>query len=147
MPLYVYRCRQCRHEAEVRQSFRDPTLRVCHQCNSPSFYRVLQPVSFVLKGGAAARFVNGTRPLNGEYTIRDGSDDVTYGSVQDAIYGERDRFDSTQMRKGLHEKLIRKNVGHLKKTGYIPGTPEAAASDELVAKGAGFYGPRREASA
>jgi len=142
MPRYVYRCGQCQHSSEIVQSFRDPALKVCPDCHAPSLHRVPQAVPFVLKGGAAARFVGGKQVLNGEYTVRDGGEDVTYGSVQDAVYGERDRYDSSTMRKGLHEKIIRKNIAHLRKTGYIPGTPEAVAMDELPVKGAGLYASR-----
>ncbi|HEY4026873.1 MAG TPA: FmdB family zinc ribbon protein [Candidatus Dormibacteraeota bacterium] len=49
MPIYGYRCSQCGHELEVRQSMSDEPLRVCPEC-SGSLRKLLYPVGVQFKG-------------------------------------------------------------------------------------------------
>jgi putative FmdB family regulatory protein len=49
MPIYGYRCTQCEHELEVRQSMSDEPLRVCPEC-SGSLRKLLYPVGVQFKG-------------------------------------------------------------------------------------------------
>ncbi len=49
MPTYGYRCTQCAHELEVRQSMSDEPLRVCPEC-SGSLRKLLYPVGVQFKG-------------------------------------------------------------------------------------------------
>jgi putative FmdB family regulatory protein len=49
MPTYGYRCSQCGHELEVRQSMTDEPLRVCPEC-SGSLKKLLYPVGVQFKG-------------------------------------------------------------------------------------------------
>jgi putative FmdB family regulatory protein len=49
MPVYVYACRSCESNFEVKQSFTDDALTTCNACGGP-VRRVLQPVGIVFKG-------------------------------------------------------------------------------------------------
>ena len=49
MPTYGYRCSQCGHELEVRQSMTDEPLRVCPE-RSGSLRKLLYPVGVQFKG-------------------------------------------------------------------------------------------------
>lgn len=49
MPLYVYKCKNCEHQFEVRQRFSDDTLTDCPECQG-QLYRVINPVGVVFKG-------------------------------------------------------------------------------------------------
>ena len=49
MPIYGYRCSQCGHEMEVRQSMSDEPLRVCPEC-SGALRKLLYPVGVQFKG-------------------------------------------------------------------------------------------------
>src|SRR5215467_887482 len=49
MPIYGYRCTQCGHELEVRQSMSDEPLRVCPEC-SGALRKLLYPVGVQFKG-------------------------------------------------------------------------------------------------
>jgi len=49
MPIYGYRCSQCGHELEVRQSMSDEPLRVCPEC-SGALRKLLYPVGVQFKG-------------------------------------------------------------------------------------------------
>jgi putative FmdB family regulatory protein len=43
MATYAYRCENCGHEFETRQSMKDDPLVHCDQCNTDSLKRVIQP--------------------------------------------------------------------------------------------------------
>ena len=49
MPIYVYRCADCRSETEKRQSFSDAPLTTCETCGG-SVRRVVHPVGVIFKG-------------------------------------------------------------------------------------------------
>ncbi len=49
MPIYVYRCADCRAETEKRQSFSDAPLTSCEACGG-SVRRVVHPVGVIFKG-------------------------------------------------------------------------------------------------
>ena len=49
MPIYGYRCSECGHELEVRQSMSDAPLRVCPEC-SGVLRKLLYPVGVQFKG-------------------------------------------------------------------------------------------------
>lgn len=49
MPLYVYKCKNCEHQFEVRQRFSDDSLTDCPECQG-EIYRVISPVGVVFKG-------------------------------------------------------------------------------------------------
>ena len=49
MPIYSYRCDSCRHEFELRQSFKDKPLAACPVCGEEA-RRLFCPVPIVFKG-------------------------------------------------------------------------------------------------
>jgi putative FmdB family regulatory protein len=50
MPVYAYRCESCGVHFERRQSFSDPELKRCPECNKNTLHRVIGPVGVVFKG-------------------------------------------------------------------------------------------------
>jgi len=50
MPVYAYRCESCGVHFERQQSFSDPALRRCPECNKNSLRKVIGPVGVVFKG-------------------------------------------------------------------------------------------------
>ena len=50
MPIYVYRCEECKHELEILQKMDDEPLVFCPQCNEPKLKRIPAAGSFRLKG-------------------------------------------------------------------------------------------------
>ncbi len=49
MPRYQYHCTSCGHDLEVRQSFSEPALTVCPQCEG-KLRKVFNAVGVVFKG-------------------------------------------------------------------------------------------------
>lgn len=49
MPTYQYHCSSCGRDLEIRQSFSDPTLTVCPECEG-SLRKVFNAVGVVFKG-------------------------------------------------------------------------------------------------
>jgi len=49
MPIYGYRCDQCGHELEIRQSMSDEPLRVCPNCMGP-LHKMVYPAGIIFKG-------------------------------------------------------------------------------------------------
>ncbi len=49
MPLYVYKCKNCEHQFEVRQRFSDDPLTECPQCEG-EIRKVINSVGVVFKG-------------------------------------------------------------------------------------------------
>ena len=50
MPIYTYRCDHCGIQFDRHQSFTDPTLTRCPECNKKSLRKVFLPVGIVFKG-------------------------------------------------------------------------------------------------
>lgn len=50
MPIYIYRCENCGVQFERRQSFNEPTLTRCPECEKNALRKVYQPVGIVFKG-------------------------------------------------------------------------------------------------
>lgn len=50
MPVYAYRCESCGVHFERHQSFADPILKRCPECNKNSLRKVIGPVGVVFKG-------------------------------------------------------------------------------------------------
>jgi len=50
MPIYAYRCESCGVHFERQQSFNDPPLKRCPECNKNSLRKVIGPVGVVFKG-------------------------------------------------------------------------------------------------
>ena len=49
MPVYEYQCEKCRHQFELKQSFKDKSIVTCPQCGSKA-KRVFSPVPIIFKG-------------------------------------------------------------------------------------------------
>ena len=43
MPTYNYRCQECGHEFEVRQSMKDEPLKECPECEKERLQKVITP--------------------------------------------------------------------------------------------------------
>jgi len=55
MPIYTYRCRECKKELEEIQKFSDPPPEKCPKCEAKgSLERTMGLSSFQLKGGGWA---------------------------------------------------------------------------------------------
>jgi putative FmdB family regulatory protein len=50
MPVYAYRCESCGVHFERHQSFNEPALKRCPECNKNSLRKVIGPVGVVFKG-------------------------------------------------------------------------------------------------
>lgn len=50
MPVYAYRCESCGVQFERHQSFSDPELKRCPECNRNTLRKVIGPVGVVFKG-------------------------------------------------------------------------------------------------
>lgn len=50
MPVYAYRCESCGVHFERHQSFSDPELKRCPECNKNALRKVIGPVGVVFKG-------------------------------------------------------------------------------------------------
>lgn len=50
MPIYTYRCENCGVQFERQQSFNDPSLTRCPECNKKALRKVYLPVGIVFKG-------------------------------------------------------------------------------------------------
>lgn len=50
MPVYTYRCDNCGIQFDQRQSFDDPPLTRCPECNKKTLHKVYSPVGIVFKG-------------------------------------------------------------------------------------------------
>jgi putative FmdB family regulatory protein len=49
MPIYIYKCRECGHQFEIRQRFSDDPLSECPACEG-NVRRVINSVGVVFKG-------------------------------------------------------------------------------------------------
>jgi putative FmdB family regulatory protein len=50
MPVYTYRCENCGVQFDRFQSFSDPALTRCPECNKKALRKVYTPVGIVFKG-------------------------------------------------------------------------------------------------
>jgi putative FmdB family regulatory protein len=50
MPIYEYRCENCRHEMEKIQRFSDAPLTDCPSCGKPNLKKLMSTAAFQLKG-------------------------------------------------------------------------------------------------
>ena len=44
MPLYTYRCKECEHQFDIRQSFSEDALIDCPNCGEPALRKVINQV-------------------------------------------------------------------------------------------------------
>lgn len=50
MPIYCYKCFDCNHYEEIKQSMDDDSLNVCPICGKPEFKRIIKNVGIIFKG-------------------------------------------------------------------------------------------------
>jgi putative FmdB family regulatory protein len=50
MPVYTYRCENCGHEFDKRQSFSDNPLKACPNCRKHTLQKVYFPAGVAFKG-------------------------------------------------------------------------------------------------
>ncbi len=86
MPVYVYRCRDCGSQLEIRQSYSDAPLTQCEACGG-QLQKVLQPTTVIFKGSGFYstdhRPTSGGNGRNGE-----GAADKTGGEKPDTSTGK-----------------------------------------------------------
>lgn len=69
MPVYAYRCQDCGHAFEAKQSFNDDPITVCPECgHAQSVIRVIQPAGVVFKG--SGWYVTDTRSSRESLTTK-----------------------------------------------------------------------------
>lgn len=62
MPLYTYRCKECEHQFDIRQSFSEDSLIDCPNCEQPALRKVINQVGVVFKG--TGFYVNDSKSNN-----------------------------------------------------------------------------------
>ena len=62
MPLYTYRCKECEHQFDIRQSFSEDALVDCPNCEEPALRKVINQVGVVFKGSGF--YVNDSKSNN-----------------------------------------------------------------------------------
>lgn len=50
MPIFVYRCKNCRNEVELLQKSSDAPLVKCDKCGQDTMHKVIAPVGIIFKG-------------------------------------------------------------------------------------------------
>jgi putative FmdB family regulatory protein len=50
MPIYEYRCKECKHDVEVLQKLSDPPLVTCPACGKDALQKLVSAAGFQLKG-------------------------------------------------------------------------------------------------
>jgi putative FmdB family regulatory protein len=50
MPIYEYRCNECKHELEVLRKLADAPLVTCPACGKPALQKLVSAAGFQLKG-------------------------------------------------------------------------------------------------
>lgn len=50
MPVYTYRCQNCRHQFDKEQSFNDAPPKACPVCRKRALRKVYKPAGVVFKG-------------------------------------------------------------------------------------------------
>lgn len=64
MPIYEYRCDDCAHRREFLQRVGDDPIKLCPECGSINFAKLVSAAGFQLKGSGwyATDFKNASRP-------------------------------------------------------------------------------------
>jgi putative FmdB family regulatory protein len=50
MPIYEYRCKECKHDVEALQKLSDPPLVTCPACGKDALQKLVSAAGFQLKG-------------------------------------------------------------------------------------------------
>ncbi len=75
MPVYTYQCESCGVRFERLQSFNDPVLTRCPECNKKSLRKVYTPVGIVFKGSGF--YATDHRSASGAFDHRSKASDKT----------------------------------------------------------------------
>ncbi|MCH2632396.1 MAG: FmdB family transcriptional regulator [Acidimicrobiales bacterium] len=78
MPTYQYRCTECEHQFEVRQSFSDDPISICPVCSGP-VKKVFGNVGIAFKGSGF--YKNDSRSSSGKSTGSASSGDSAKSST------------------------------------------------------------------
>ncbi len=73
MPVYTYQCESCGVRFERLQSFNDPVLTRCPECNKKALRKVYTPVGIVFKGSGF--YATDHRSASGNFDHRSKSSD------------------------------------------------------------------------
>lgn len=87
MPTYTYRCRECEHQFDQRQSFSEDALKECPSCAAESGLRkVVNSVGIVFKGSGfyVTDNKNGKNASNGSSSDKKENKDTADSSKNDA---------------------------------------------------------------
>lgn len=79
MPLYTYRCKECEHEFDIRQSFSEDSLTDCPNCEKSALRKVINQVGVVFKG--TGFYVNDSKSNNPAAPSGKSKDDATKKST------------------------------------------------------------------
>ena len=82
MPLYTYRCKECEHEFDIRQSFSEDSLTDCPNCEKPALRKVINQVGVVFKG--TGFYVNDSKSNNPAAPSGKAKDDSVKKSTEKA---------------------------------------------------------------
>jgi putative FmdB family regulatory protein len=94
MPIYGYRCSECGHELEVRQSMSDEPLKVCGDCGG-QLRKLLYPVGVQFKGSG---FYSTDYKNGGKSESKDGASGES-GSSSEGGKSESGKSESTTSEK------------------------------------------------
>ncbi len=75
MPVYTYRCENCGIQFDQKQSYDDPTMTVCPECEEDALHRVYRPVGIVFKGSGF--YATDNRSPSGQKTRNQEDDHAT----------------------------------------------------------------------
>ena len=83
MPIYEYRCVDCKHEFERLQKISDPPVEVCPKCGKHQVKKLVSQSGFVLKGGGWYKDHYGLKSAaaSGADTGNSGSSEANSGST------------------------------------------------------------------
>jgi putative FmdB family regulatory protein len=110
MPIYVYRCADCKAETETRQSFSDAPLTTCETCGG-AVRRVLQPAGVIFKGSG----FYSTDYRNGASAKKSTTDGGESSSASSSDSGASDKSDKSE-KKATSESSAAKSEGGEKKS-------------------------------
>lgn len=88
MPTYVYKCEDCEHTFEARQSFSDDPLTECPSCKTGGVRRVINNVGIVFKG-SGFYITDSRNGKNGHVGMENGRSDKTAEAGTDAKKAEK----------------------------------------------------------
>lgn len=98
MPLYTYRCKECEHEFDIRQSFSEDSLTDCPNCEKPALRKVINQVGVVFRGSGF--YVNDSKSNN---SAAPGGSSKSDGSGSDSKAASSGEGSSSSSESGASE--------------------------------------------